>query len=520
MFGFSFIEEFKGIPTRDEWVQYTTSERVHHRGTTLLAIDTSLDHYHQSMASPSYGYGGLKAALEKIKIVTMQLVSILQVCEAWISAKSKAWELGQSSRAPLVRRLIKNTLEALEVLDPHRAAYDPTNPTVYFRHVASDYRWRMLLPLIHKSEVYDAHSPGKQLAPLNILEANSAVNPEHFLGSKIRQEFVINTEFNFVFDFIRQAKHNADRVMYLQEDHRWPHQIVFYQGLAYRVDQYGNRTETKATGDGQILISGKTRIIYFLNDEIRHQQAADLKRQTRQAAETAQRFNEGMARRRKFDGREIDRQEFEDTEYAETSLRRRVYSEADFTENRSELAPARLIARPDIDSGIATQHSTFLAGEPCFFAGGAVFSEAEAGTLVSLDNCSGHYQPTTQAMLDTLQFLKVSDASLDFKKITLASGGVRYNGVDWFFGAMDIHLNAEQAVDDRVLKAAIIQAQSVIYKNTIQRYTEEGMQIVWDAVTLQDALKVGAITSEEALAFGLKPKPRRPLMARIMNPFG
>lgn len=516
MFGFSFIEEFKGIPSREEWVRYTTSERVHHRGTTLLAIDASLDHYHRSMASPSYGYGGLKAAVEKIKIVTMQLVSILQVCEAWISAKSKAWELGQSSRAPLVRRLIKNTLEALEVLDPHRAAYSPTNPTVYFRHVASDYRWRMLLPLIHN---FDTHSPGKQLAPLNILEASPAVNPEHFLGSKIREEFVIDTEFNFVFDFIRQAKHSANRVMYLQEDHRWPHQILFYQGLAYRVDQYGNRTETKVTGNGQILISGKTRIIYFLNDEIRNQQEADLKRQTRQAAETAQKFNEGMALRRKLDGRGIDRRELEDTDYAETTLRGRIYSRADSTENRSELAPARLIARPDIDSGVATQHSTFLAGEPCFFAGGATFSAEEAGTIVSLDNCSGHYQPTTQAMLDTLQFLKQSDARLDLKKILLMSGGITYNGYEWSFGPLDISLNAEQAEDDSVLKAAINQAQKAAYKKTIRLYADGGEEIAWDSMTLQDALKVGAITNEEAWALGLK-KPQRSLMSRIIrNPF-
>jgi hypothetical protein len=462
MFGFSFTEEFQGIPTRDEWVRYTSSSRVHHRGPELVAIDVALDHYHQSMASPSYGYGGLKAAITKMKIVTMQLSSILQVCQAWISAKSKAWELGLSSRAPLVRRLITNALEALEVLDPQKKGYDRKDPTVYFRHVASDYRWRMLLPLIHN---FSKDTPGKQLAPLTILEANPAVNPEHFYGSTVAHQFrdqaqataeesEVTTAFNFVFDFIRQAKMDAARVLYLPQDHRWPHQIVFYNGLAWRVDQRGrpiSLVETPASGHGELLISGTTKIMYYLEETVMQSQKTESDRQRLNPA----------AFKAKAGG------------------------------------PPRLIPRADEHKPAQHQHSSFLAGEPCFFAGGAIFDEGEPGRLIAIDNCSGHYQPKPKEIAKALKFMKEEDAGfgpgLDLEKIEIKVG-LNVNGPQgWDFGPAALGINAAQAMDDHVFQYAIKKAQTEIYEKTIANYGGNVNEVEWTTTTLQEAKTLGIV---------------------------
>lgn len=378
MLGFKFSSEFQGIPTREEWVGYTTGTLVHHRGPELMAIDLALHHYHQTMASPSFGYGGLKAAVTKIKIVTLQLCSLINACEAWLTAKKQSWEIGFSSRAPLVRRLAAQALDKVNVLRPEDKGFNAETPATYLNIVAADIRWRMILPLIHDWQA------GKQLANLNIMESNpSGVNPEHYIGEGIVKEFNKQEEFAFLFDFIRKAQHNVERIMYLHEDHRWPHQILICDGLAYRVDRKGDRTEIRATGGGNLLISQTTRRIYFINKDV---MATDL-------------------------------EDYDVKRLQPKTGPRRIYFEKPHT--------PRIIARPDPD-GFSTKHtefrhSTFLAGEPCLFAGAMTIDEAEPGRIVQMDNLSGHYQPTPKQLIDAIELMNET-GTLDLTKIKISVG--------------------------------------------------------------------------------------------------
>ena len=520
------MDEFEGLPSREDWVRMT-SEGVHERGQELVTIDAALGDYHQSKAYSTYNYGGLGAVVAKMKILTIQLAAILQACEVWLTAEVRAsgqtWELGQSGRTPLVRRLFMNTVEALEVLDPHKKAYDSNNPTVYFRHVASDYRWQMLLPLIHN---FDADNPGKQLASLNILEADPAVNPEHFYGSKVAEAFAKQEDFKFVFDFIRQAKFNESRVIYLPKDNRWPHEIVFYQGLAYRVDQYGKRTDVRATGEGvQLLISGKSMKIYALNAAVRDEQVEDLKQQILNQAQTQQEFDDDMESRLRLRGQIYSDRGFSrdsdgipETFKSRRGIRDRIYSTTDLDEIGTDPTPVRLKPRLDIPVAINTQHSTFLAGEPVFFAGGCTFDPAEPGRLIELDNGSGHYQTKDKSIADTLKFFQASGFKLDLKKIEIQPSGKTYDDYDqdWVFGPLKFKFSADLITDDEALKREIGYAQAQHYRYTIKQY--EGGFINWPPAILQNAIELGAISHKEALAFGLKPKPRQ--FFRLRNPFG
>ncbi len=520
MFGFSFKIQFEGIPTRDKWVELTTGDRVRHRGPELVAIDVALDHYYQSIHSHVVHYGGLKAAVTKMKIVTMQLCSILQVCEAWISAKSKAWELGMSSRGPLVRRLITNTLEALEVLDPHKAAYDPTDPTVYFRQVAADYRWHMLLPLIHNFS-----GPGRQLAPLNILEADSAVNPEHFLGAALAEKFShqlasqttdaqgeIKTAFNFSFDLLRQAKIDVARVLYLHQDHRWQHQIVIIDGYAWRVNEKGCPTFEKPTGMGELLISETTRKMYFLNHSVMSDQLREANEQRLNPEKVKRAFDEDMKARRSFD--KLHSSELK-------SLRSRIYSEEDLDSIRALPATAHLTPRADEARPYQHQHSSFLAGEPCFFAGGLKFHWSDPGRIERIDNCSGHYQPKPQEIVKAIRFIQDNDANLDLESIGIDIGVTTMNGAGWSFGPAALDINAAEAMDDDIFQEQVMTVQRSVYEKIIRNYEGDIASIDWTAKTLAEAVALGVVPAEVAAELSTKfqeapqkAKTRRPYSIR------
>ena len=138
MLGFSFSNEFPGIPTRDEWVQLTTGVFVQHRGTDLIAIDTALGHYHQTLASQAVvkvnekgaHYANFRAVITKMRIVTLQLCSLIDACGTWLANKTESGEIGSSSRAPLVRRLAAHAFDKVKVLLPEGKGFDAEDPSV------------------------------------------------------------------------------------------------------------------------------------------------------------------------------------------------------------------------------------------------------------------------------------------------------------------------------------------------------------------------------------------------------
>ena len=83
-----------------------------------------------------------------MKIVTLQLCSVIKACDEWLSIKTQSGEIGSSSRAPLVRRLAAHALDEVKVLLPEDKGFNAENPSVYLNLVASDIRWRILLTIV------------------------------------------------------------------------------------------------------------------------------------------------------------------------------------------------------------------------------------------------------------------------------------------------------------------------------------------------------------------------------------
>jgi hypothetical protein len=405
MLGFKSSREFLGVPTVSDWMSHTTGLTVLHRGPELSAIDQALVHYHQTKASPALAHGGWKAVLTKMKITTLQLVSILKACEDWLASKTESGEIARSSRAPVIRRLHHNCLDEILVLLPDRGGFDPSNISLYLYQVASDIRWKMILPLIHNTTDH------RHLHIDNALEANpGGINPDHFLGSDISHQFKGQNEFNFLFDMIRSEKVKSEtvKILYLDRDARWQHRICIEGGLVYRVNENGDPdTEKPVTGHGQFVISGgETKRMYYLNREA---MGAELER-----------ANAGVA----------------------------------VNEHRFEI-----------------RHSTFLAGEACSFAGGLTFSEIP-GKIASIDNCSGHYQPSVKEFIAAINLMNLTK-TLDLKDIYLEAGvyGFTLDG-EWSYNARAI-CTADIATQDLPeFKRLIDEKQKIIFDQAL----DEGVQ--------------------------------------------
>jgi hypothetical protein len=420
MLGFKSSRSFTGVPTVSDWMSHTTGLTVLHRGAELLAIDQAIAHYHQTKASPALAHGGWKAVLTKMKITTVQLCSILSSCEYWLASKTESGEIGRSSRAPVIRRLHQNCYEELLVLLPGARGFDPANLSPYFYHVASDIRWKMILPLIHNTTNH------RHLHIDNAVEANpGGVNPDHFLGAHISSQFKEQNEFNFLFDFIRSKKVSTEtaKILYLERDARWQHRICIEGGLVYRVKENGDPiTEAPLTGFGQLLISaGKDKKMYFLNGEVMD---ADL-----------QRLNAGAT----ANGHPYE-----------------------------------------------MRHSSFLAGEACFFAGGMTISEKTPGKIDSIDNMSGHYRPSVKEFIAAINFMNQAQ-TLVLKDIYLNVGMYSHTpDGKWEYNGRAI-CTADTAILDWLQFERLVNAQQ---KKLFEQALEVDMTITGSLMEYAKALGV------------------------------
>ena len=428
MLGFRSSREFMGIPTESEWLSHTTGLTVRHRGAELLAIDRAIGHYHQTKASQALEHGGWKAILTKMKVITLQLTSIVKACEDWLTSKTASGEIARSSRAPVILRLLQNSLDEVLVLLPEGKGFDPANPAPYLYQVASDIRWKMILPLIHNT------SSHRQLHMDNAMESNpGGVNPDHFLGDHIATQFKAQNEFNFLFDFIRSKKVASDtaKILYLARDARWQHRICIEGGHVYRVKENGiPNTEKRVTGNGQLLISAENKHIYFLNREVMD---AELEKRNADVA---------------ADGHHYE-----------------------------------------------IRHSTFLAGEPCFFAGGLSISSVTPGKIEMIDNCSGHYRPSIKEFIAAINLLNET-GTLNLDDIFLAVGMYAPSPEGkWLFNGRPI-CSAKIAVDDfSEFEKIINQKQKVLFEQGL----EEGMALSGELLNNAMTLGVSNLTLETYL---------------------
>ncbi len=466
MLGFSFSNEFPGIPTRDEWVQLTTGVFVQHRGTDLIAIDTALGHYHQTLASQAVvkvnekgaHYANFRAVITKMRIVTLQLCSLIDACGTWLANKTESGEIGSSSRAPLVRRLAAHAFDKVKVLLPEGKGFDAEDPSVYLNLVAADIRWRMILPLIHNFTkdnlvFFNKERPGKQLHILNIMESNpGGVNPEHFVGEGVAVEFSKQTEFNNLFDFVRQAETNCHRVLYLQEDQRWEHQFLIVDGLVHRVDRKGDPTKVKRTGTGEasnLLISAKTHRMYLLDHDIM------------------------TPALREYDRQRLGLEELTEDGFEHLKL--------------------------------ATQyrHSTFLAGEPCFFAGAMKIDPEEGGRIIEIDNCSGHYQPKPQAIIEAIKLMNAS-GHMQLDRISITVGMNHFSNGTMIFDGVPNVCTADIAVrDPEEFNRAICKAQIRQYEIQLNELGNP-----FTIAQRDHAAALGVVGIEDAIVIGSPTPPK------------